>query len=137
MLNIKSTNNDQIKFKEIVVGLGDMIISNSTFQKTYFSTINLNNTGEYKMTVINTDKTINNTSSYIFFGILPYFSDNGELNVNSFAGLLIGILFFIMGLISLTIGTIFSSKIGICKIIEIIFPDKELKKNKYKKLIIF
>ncbi len=35
-----SINNDQPKLREIVTGPSGEVISNSTFQKTYFSTIN-------------------------------------------------------------------------------------------------
>ncbi|MER5174824.1 MAG: hypothetical protein ABJB76_11125 [Candidatus Nitrosocosmicus sp.] len=107
---IRSTNNDQIKFKEIVVGPEDNVVSNSTFQKTYFSTIKPNTTGEYKMTIINTDKSINNTSLHIFFGILPFLKDNGELDMSSFIGLIGGLISFTTGLVSLSIGTIFLIK---------------------------
>ncbi len=105
-LTIASINNDHIAFKEVVIGPDKKIISISTFQKTYFSTIKLNKTGEYKMIVTNTDKSANNTSLYIFFGILPFLKDNGKLNINSFTGLIgglisfgVGVILFIMGII--------------------------------------
>jgi hypothetical protein len=44
-LTVESTNNDKIKFKEVEFGPGDIIISNSTLQRIYFSTIKTNKTG--------------------------------------------------------------------------------------------
>ena len=93
-----------------MVGPEDNVVSNSTFQKTYFSTIKPNTTGEYKMTIINTDKSINNTSLHIFFGILPFLKDKGELDMSSFVGLIGGLISFTIGLVSLSIGTIFLIK---------------------------
>jgi hypothetical protein len=105
-LTIASYNNDQITFKEIVTGPDKKIISTSTFQKTFFSTIKLNKTGEYKMMVTNTDKASNNTSLYIFFGILPFLKDNGKLDINSFIGLIGGLISFGIGVVLLIIGII-------------------------------
>ena len=109
-LTIISNNNDQIVFKEIVTGPDKKIISNSTFQKIFFSTIKLNKTGEYKMMVRNTDKNTNNTSLYIFFGILPFLKDNGKLDINSFSGLIGGLISFGLGIILLIISIIFILK---------------------------
>jgi hypothetical protein len=118
-LTIDSINNDQLKLREIMIGPDGEIISNSTFQKTYFSTIKPNKTGEYKMTVENLANSDSSSSSggsssnaslYILFGILPFLTDNGELDLNSFAGLIIGIILFLAGIISLAIGIVFFIK---------------------------
>jgi hypothetical protein len=108
-LTIDSINNDQMKFREILIGPDDNIISNTTFQKTYFTTIKPNKTGEYKMSVINLNSS-SKASLYILFGILPFLNDNGELDLNSFAGLIIGIILFLGAIISLAIGIIFFIK---------------------------
>jgi hypothetical protein len=105
-LTIKANNNDQTKFKEIVIGPDKKIISNSIFQKIYFSTIKINKTGEYKLVVTNTDKTAVDTSLYIFFGILPFLKDNGKLDISSFTGLILGIISFGIGVILLSIAII-------------------------------
>lgn len=109
-LTIESINNDQIKFKEIVVGPGGKTISNSTFQKTYFLTIKPDKIGIYKITVIKEDNTPNNTLLHIFFGILPVLKDKGESDMIGFVGLIGGLISFIGGLISFAIGSIFLIK---------------------------
>ncbi len=93
-----------------MVGPEDNVVSNYTFQKIYFSTIKPNTTGEYKMTIINTDKSINNTSLDVFFGILPFLKDKGELDMGSFVWLIGGLISFTTGLVSLSIDTIFLIK---------------------------
>ena len=105
-LTIASNNNDQIKFREIVIGPDEKTISNSTFQKTCFSTIKINKTEEYSMVVTNTDKQRSNTSLYIFFGIIPFLKDIGKLDTSSFIGLIIGIISFGVGVILFALGII-------------------------------
>ncbi len=105
-LTIAPNNTDKITFKEIVIGPEGKIISNSTFQKTYFSTTKIHKTGEYKIMVTNTDKAASNPSLYIFFGILPFLKDNGKLDISSFTGLIGGIFSFGVGTILLAIGII-------------------------------
>ncbi len=57
------------------------------------------------MIVTNTDIAANNTSLYIFFGILPFLKDNGKLDINGFIGLIGGLISFGDGVILFIIGT--------------------------------
>ena len=49
---LDSINNNQLKLREIVTGPSGEVISNSTFQKTFFSTIKPSKTGEYELAVV-------------------------------------------------------------------------------------
>ncbi|HXS60949.1 MAG TPA: hypothetical protein VN703_09090, partial [Candidatus Sulfopaludibacter sp.] len=49
-------------------------------------------------------------SLYIFFGILPFLKDNGKLDINSFSGLIGGLISFGLGIILLIISIIFILK---------------------------
>jgi hypothetical protein len=51
------------------------------------------------MIITNTDKSANNTSLYIFFGILTFLKDNGKFDINSFTGLIGGLISFGVGVI--------------------------------------
>jgi len=81
------------------------IVSNSTFQKTYFSTITPNLTGEYNISVFNMERN-DKASFYLFFGNLPFLKDSGEIDLSIFGGMILGIILFIAGIISLIIGII-------------------------------
>ena len=104
-ITIDSTDNDQIVLNELVTDPKGKIVSNSTFQKTYFSTITLNSTGRYDISVFNMDQN-NKASVYLFFGNLPFLKDNGEIDLSSFGGLVLGVILFIAGLVSFVIGII-------------------------------
>jgi hypothetical protein len=104
-ITIDSTDNDQIVLNELVTDPNGKIVSNSTFQKTYFSTITPNSTGRYDISVFNMDQH-NKASVYIFFGNLPFLKDNGEIDLSSFGGLVLGVILFIAGLVSFVIGII-------------------------------
>ncbi|MEJ7642614.1 MAG: hypothetical protein WKF36_10530 [Candidatus Nitrosocosmicus sp.] len=94
-LAIDSINNDQLKLRETVTGPSEEVISNSTFQKTYFFTIKPNKTGEYELSLVQLEnKTPDNTTLYILFGVLPFLKDNGELELGVFTGLIVGIFLF-------------------------------------------
>jgi hypothetical protein len=43
---------------------------------------------------------------YLFFGNLPFLKENGELDLTSFGGLVLGVILFIAGLVSFIIGII-------------------------------
>ncbi len=81
------------------------IVSNSTFQKTYFSTITPNSTGRYDISVFNLDQN-NKASVYLFFGNLPFLKENGEIDLSSFGGLVLGVILFIAGIVSFIIGIV-------------------------------
>ena len=104
-ITIDSTDNDQIVLNELVTDPKGKIVSNSTFQKTYFSTITPNSTGRYDISVFNMDQN-NKASVYLFFGNLPFLKDNGEIDLSSFGGLVLGVILFIAGLVSFVIGII-------------------------------
>ena len=104
-ITIDSTDNDQIVLNELVTDPKGKIVSNSTFQKTYFSTITPNSTGRYDISVFNMDQN-NKASVYLFFGNLPFLKDNGEIDLSSFGGLVLGVVLFIAGLVSFVIGII-------------------------------
>jgi hypothetical protein len=110
-LAIDSINNDQSKLREIVTGPSGELISNATFQKTHFSTIKPNKTGEYELSVVQLEKKPRDDAAvYVLFGVLPFLKENGELELGVFAGLIVGIFLFIGGIVSLTAGTIISIK---------------------------
>ncbi len=106
-LAIDSINNNQLKLREIVTGPSGEVISNSTFQKTYFSTIKPNKTGEYELAVVQLhNKTLDNTTLYMLFGVLPFLKDNGELELGVFTGLIVGIFLFVGGIFFLIAGLV-------------------------------
>jgi len=104
-ITIDSANNDQILLKELVIDPNGNIVSNSTFQKTYFSTITPETTGIYQFSVTNLDRN-EEASLYIFFGNLPFLKENGEIDLSTFGGLVVGVILFISGLVTLVIGAI-------------------------------
>ena len=90
-VTIDSLDNDQIALNERVTDPDGEIVSNSTFQKTYFSTINPNSTGRYEFSVSNTDRN-DKATVYLFFGNFPFLKENGELDLTSFGGLVLGVI---------------------------------------------
>lgn len=104
-ITVDSVNNDQILLRELVIDPNENILSNSTFQKTYFSTITPETTGVYQFSVTNMDRN-EEASLYIFFGNLPFLKENGEIDLATFGGLVLGIILFISGLVTLVIGAI-------------------------------
>ena len=108
-LAMGSINNDQPKLREIVTGPSGEVISNSTFQKTYFSTIKPNKTGEYELAVFQFEnKSGDDATLYVLFGVLPFLKGNGELEWSVFTGLIVGIFLFVGGIFFLTAGLIIS-----------------------------
>ncbi len=94
-LAIDYINNNQLKLREIVTGPSGEVISNSTFQKTYFSTIKPNKTGRYELSIFQLEnKTLDDTTLHILFGVLPFLKDNGELELGMFTGLIVEIFLF-------------------------------------------
>jgi hypothetical protein len=104
-ITIDSTANDQNVLNELVTDPNGKIISNSTFQKTYFSTITPNATGRYDISVFNMDQN-NKASVYLFFGNLPFLKENGEIDLSSFGGLVLGVILFTAGLICFVVGIV-------------------------------
>lgn len=108
---IDSINIDQAKLREIVTGPSGEVVSNSTFQKTHFSTIKPNKTGEYELTVVQLKNNHrDNATLYVLFGALPFLKENGELELGVFTGLIVGIFLFVGGIFFLTAGLIISFK---------------------------
>jgi hypothetical protein len=108
---IDSINNDQPKLREIVTGPSGEVISNSTFQKTYFSTIKPNKTGEYEFSVVQLENNPRgNAILNVLFGVLPFLKENGELEWSVFTGLIVGIFLFVGGIFFLTAGVVISFK---------------------------
>jgi hypothetical protein len=104
-----SINNDQPKLREIVTGPSGEVISNSTFQKTYFSTIKPNKTGEYELAVVQFEnKSRDDATLYVLFGVLPFLKGNGELEWSVFTGLIVGIFLFVGGIFFLAAGLFIS-----------------------------
>lgn len=104
-----SINNDQPKLREIVTGPSGEVISNSTFQKTYFSTIKPNKTGEYEFSVVQLEnKSRDDATLYVLFGVLPFLKENGELEWGVFTGLIVGIFLFVGGIFFLVAGLFIS-----------------------------
>lgn len=108
-ITIDAINTDQVKLNEFVIGPNNEVISNATFQKTYFSTITPKSTGEYKLSIYNLDDSIT-ADMYIFFGNLPFLTESGEIDFTSFAGLIAGVILFIGGLGCLMMGILFFIK---------------------------
>ncbi|HKR75002.1 MAG TPA: hypothetical protein VJR94_12920 [Candidatus Nitrosocosmicus sp.] len=104
-ITIDSINNDQISLQELVIDPDENVISNSTFEKTYFSTLTPETTGDYHFSVTNLDRN-DAASLYIFFGNLPFLKDNGEIDLSTFGGLVLGVILFISALVTLIIGAI-------------------------------
>ena len=104
-ITIDTVNSDQILLKEVVIDPDENIVSNSTFQKTYFSTITPETTGIYQFSVTNLDRN-NQASLYIFFGNLPFLKENGEIDFATFGGLVAGVILFISGIVTMIIGII-------------------------------
>lgn len=104
-----SINNDQPKLREIVTGPSGEVISNSTFQKTYFSKIKPNKTGEYEFSVVQLEnKSRDDATLYVLFGVLPFLKENGELEWSVFTGLIVGIFLFVGGIFFLVAGLFIS-----------------------------
>ena len=53
----------------------------------------------------NTDRN-DKATVYLFFGNLPFLKENGELDLTSFGGLVLGVILFIAGLVSFIIGIV-------------------------------
>ena len=104
-ITIDSINNDQILLKELVIDPDENVVSNSTFEKTYFATLTPKTTGVYHFSVTNLDRN-DAASLYIFFGDLPFLKDNGEIDLSTFGGLVLGVILFISALVTLIIGAI-------------------------------
>ena len=108
---IDSINNDQSKLREMVTGPSGEVISNSTFQKTYFSTIKPNKTGEYELAVVQLENNPRNKATlYVLFGVLPFLKENGKMEFGAFTGLIVGMFLFVGGIVSLTAGITISIK---------------------------
>ncbi len=104
-----SINKEHPKLQEIVTGPSGEVISNSTFQKTYFSTIKPNKTGEYELAVVQLEnKPRDNATLYVLFGVLPFLKENGELEWSVFTGLIVGIFLFVGGIFFLSAGLFIS-----------------------------
>ena len=104
-ITIDSMNNDQILLKELVTDPDENIVSNSTFQKTYFSTITPETTGIYQFSVTNLDRN-EAVTLYIFFGNLPFLKEDGQIDLSTFGGLVAGVILFISGIVTMIIGII-------------------------------
>ncbi|KAA2279257.1 hypothetical protein [Candidatus Nitrosocosmicus sp. SS] len=104
-VTIDATNNEQIPLMEVVIDPAGNILSNSTFQNTYFTTITPDRIGDYKLLITNLDpkKTAN---VYLFFGNLPFLNENGEIDLTIFGGLVLGVILFVAGIIALIVGII-------------------------------
>jgi hypothetical protein len=110
-LAIDSINNDQLKLRETVTGPSGELISNTTFQKTHFSTIKPNKTGVYELSVVQLENEPRDEATmYVLFGVLPFLKENGELELGVFTGFIAGIILFMGGLVSLTAGIIIAIK---------------------------
>lgn len=104
-VTIDAINNEQIPLREVVTDPTGNILSNSTFQNTYFTTITPDRTGEFHLDITNLDSQ-HSASIYLFFGNLPFLNENGEIDLAIFGGLVIGIILFASGVITLVIGII-------------------------------
>lgn len=104
-ITIDAVNNDQIVLKQMVIDPDGNVVSNSTFQKTYFSTITPEVTGIYRFSVTNMDNN-DDATMYIFFGNLPFLNEAGQIEFTVFAGLIAGVILFIAGIVTMIIGII-------------------------------
>ena len=48
----------------------------------------------------------NKASIYLFFGNLPFLKENGEIDLSSFGGLVLGVILFIAGLVCFVVGIV-------------------------------
>lgn len=108
-ITIDSIDNDQILLEELVIDPNDNVVSNSTFQKTYFSTVTPETTGVYQFSVTNLDRN-DAASLHIFFGSLPFLNERGEIDLTTFGGLILGVILFISALVTFIMGAIFYFK---------------------------
>src|SRR5215831_4910577 len=83
--------------------IGD-IISTNDFAKQFVATIKPDAIGKYTLTINNLGG--NFVRIGILFGNLPFVSQNSQLNVNFFAGLVIGGILAIVGIIALIVGLV-------------------------------
>lgn len=104
-LAIESRNNDQVLLSQKIIGPNESIITNSTFKKSFFYVIKPKLIGEYKTIIKNLDAK-SNVNVNIFFGNLPFLNENGEIDLGLFTGFIVGIVLFIGGIVSLTIGIV-------------------------------
>jgi len=108
-VTIDATNNEQIPLREVVTDPAGHVLSNSTFQNTYFTTITPERTGDYRLLITNLDPR-QTASVYLFFGNLPFLNENGEIDLAIFGGLLFGVVLFGAGIVAMIIGIIFYVK---------------------------
>ena len=80
------------------------IISTNDFAKQFVGTIKPDAIGKYTLTINNLGG--NFVRIGILFGNLPFVSQNSQLNVNFFAGLVIGGVLAIVGIIALIVGLV-------------------------------
>jgi len=80
------------------------IISTNDFAKQFVTTIKPDAIGQYTLTINNQGG--NFVRIGILFGNLPFVSQNSQLNVNFFAGLVIGGVLAIVGIIALIVGLV-------------------------------
>jgi hypothetical protein len=80
------------------------IISTNDFAKQFVATIKPDAIGKYTLTINNLGG--NFVRIGILFGNLPFVSQNSQLNVNFFAGLVIGGVLAIVGIIALIVGLV-------------------------------
>lgn len=80
------------------------IISTNDFAKQFVATIKPDAIGQYTLTINNLGG--NFVRIGILFGNLPFVSQNSQLNVNFFAGLVIGGVLAIVGIIALIVGLV-------------------------------
>lgn len=104
-VTIDAINNDQIPLREVVIDPVKNVLSNSTFQNTYFTTITPERTGDFKLLITNLD-TKQTASIYLFFGNLPFLNENGEIDLSVFGGIVFGVILFVSGIITLIIGIV-------------------------------
>jgi hypothetical protein len=104
-VTIDATNNEQIPLREVVMDPAGHVLSNSTFQNTYFTTITPDRTGDFRLAITNLDQR-QTASVYLFFGNLPFLNENGEIDLTIFGGLVFGVVLFAAGIITLIIGII-------------------------------
>jgi hypothetical protein len=109
VISIESNHNtDQANpiLRETVRNPNGEIISTNDFAKQFVATIKPEVIGKYTLTIDNMGG--NFVRIGILFGNLPFVSQNNQLNVNFFAGLVTGGVLAIGGIIALIVGLVVS-----------------------------
>jgi sulfite exporter TauE/SafE len=90
--------------KETVRNPNGIIMTSSNFTKQFFTTFKPDISGKYTVTIYNLGHTL--VSIGVLTGNLPFVGANNQVNLNSFSGIIAGVILTITGIIILIAGVI-------------------------------